>query len=68
MNTITQASEFLSTYRGRLIISQALIIAIRELSNVEGADRQISNIADMQDLLDSDYCIDVGNDERFFDI
>ena len=44
--------------RGRILITQALILAIEELSKVEGVHRQIGNIADMQLILDSDFAID----------
>ena len=44
--------------RGRILITQALILAIEELSKVEGAHRQVGNIADMQLILDSDFAID----------
>tara|TARA_R100001594_G_C4039831_1_gene262974 strand:- start:1110 stop:1358 length:249 start_codon:yes stop_codon:yes gene_type:complete len=44
--------------RGRILITQALIIAIEELSKVEGVHRQVGNIADMQLILDSDFAID----------
>tara|TARA_B100000749_G_scaffold182616_1_gene141088 strand:+ start:1244 stop:1447 length:204 start_codon:yes stop_codon:yes gene_type:complete len=56
---LTQAAKFLSTLRGRLILGQALELAIRELEKVEGAHRQVSNIADMRDLLDSGLPIDL---------
>ena len=44
--------------RGRILITQALVLAIEELSKVEGVHRQIGNIADMQLILDSDFAID----------
>ena len=62
--TITEASKFLVSLRGRLILGQALSIAIAELEKVEGAHRQVSNIADMRDLLTSDLPIDLHLDEE----
>ncbi len=44
--------------RGRILITQALVLAIEELSKVEGVHRQVGNIADMQLILDSDFAID----------
>ena len=61
--TITEASKFLVSLRGRLILGQALSIAIAELEKVEGAHRQVSNIADMRALLTSDLPIDLHLDE-----
>ena len=60
---LTQAAKFLSTLRGRLILGQALGIAIRELEKVEGAFRPVSNIADMRDLLESDLPINLSEEE-----
>ena len=44
--------------RGRILITQALVLAVEELSKVEGAHRQVGNIADMQLILDSEFAID----------
>ena len=63
--TITEASKFLASLRGRLILGQALGLAIAELEKVEGEHRQISNIADMRDLLESDLPIDLSKDNPF---
>ena len=49
---------FMTSVRGRLILDQALSLAIRELDKVEGAMKQISNIADMEYLSDS-FCGDM---------
>ena len=54
-----EACNFILSLRGRLILGQALTIAVNELSKVEGAHRQVGNIADMQMLLDSDLPIDL---------
>jgi hypothetical protein len=48
------AIEFLNTFRGQLIVGQALVIAIRELESVEpSVMQQRSNITDMHFLLDN---------------
>jgi len=44
---------FINSHRGHYILAQALVIAMKELNNVEGAMKEISNIADMQYLLDN---------------
>ena len=44
---------FINSNRGHYILAQALVIAIRELNNVEGAMKEVSNISDMQYLLDN---------------
>ena len=56
---LTQAAKFLTTLRGGMILGQALGIAIAELEKVEGVHRQVSNIADMRDLLESGLAIDL---------
>jgi len=58
----TEAAKFISTLRGRLILGQALWIAINELEKIHGAHRQISNIAEMRELLDSDLAINLHDD------
>jgi len=61
MNKEGQAIEcigFMTSMRGRLILDQALSLAIRELDKVEGAMKQVSNIADMKYLRDS-FCGDM---------
>jgi hypothetical protein len=55
--TDIDACNFILSIRGRLILGQALTLAVNELSKVEGAHRQISNISDMQMLLDSNLPI-----------
>ena len=53
--------NYILDLRGRLIVSQALTIAVNELSKVEGAHRQVGNISDMQYILDSNYAIDLSD-------
>jgi hypothetical protein len=45
--------RFMTSVRGRLILDQALSLAIKELGKVEGAMKQISNIADMDYIRDN---------------
>lgn len=47
--------DFQASSRGRFIQAQALYYTIQRLSEVEGAIREVSNIADMQFLLDELY-------------
>ena len=44
---IEEGGEFLSSPRGRYIVAKALFFGIRELSAIEGADREVSDISDM---------------------
>jgi len=44
---------FINSNRGHYILAQSLVIAIRELEKVEGAMQEVSNILDMQYLLDN---------------
>ena len=43
---------FINSNRGHFILAQALVIAIKELDKVDGAMKEVSNISDMQFLLD----------------
>ena len=47
--------DFQASSRGRFIQAQALYYAIQRLSDVEGSMREVSNISDMQFLLDELY-------------
>tara|TARA_Y100000310_G_scaffold82749_1_gene79357 strand:- start:768 stop:1049 length:282 start_codon:yes stop_codon:yes gene_type:complete len=49
------AKNFQASHRGTFIQAQALYYAIQKLSEVEGVMREVSNIADMQYLLDELY-------------
>ena len=49
------AIEFAASARGEYIISQALVIAIEQLKAVPDKQREDSNIADMEYLLDKVY-------------
>ena len=44
---------FINSNSGHFILAQALVIAIKELDKVEGAMKEVSNISDMQYLLDN---------------
>jgi hypothetical protein len=46
------AVRFLSSMRGKWIMARALHYGIKELSRVEGVHREVSDIADMQYLMD----------------
>ena len=52
LNRTHIAAEFVTSYRGRIIIGQALKIAIAELEKVKLPHRQQSNIEDMEYLLE----------------
>jgi hypothetical protein len=45
--------DFAASIRGQYIISQALSLAVKELGEVDEPHREISNISDMQGLLDN---------------
>ena len=47
------AAEFAAGPRGQYIISQALYVAIKTMSEVPEESREISNIEDMQYILDT---------------
>ena len=44
---------FINSNRGHFILAQALVVAIKELDKVPGAMKEVSNISDMQFLLDN---------------
>ena len=44
---------FINSNRGHFILAEALVIAIKELNKVPGAMKEVSNISDMQYLLDN---------------
>ena len=49
------ARVFQASHRGKFIQAQALYYAIQKLSEVPGVMREVSNICDMQHLLDVLY-------------
>ena len=49
----TWEAGFINSNRGHYILAQALFIAMNELNKVEGVMKEVSNIADMQYLLDN---------------
>jgi len=53
MNDKDQAIEFASSMRGQYILSQALWHAIVKLNEVPEPMREVSNISDMEYLLDN---------------
>ena len=52
-DTQLEATEFLQSMRGQYIISQALCLAVKEMSKVKEPHTEHSNIADMNYLIDS---------------
>ena len=44
---------FINSNRGHYIQAQALVLAIKELDKVDGAMKEVSNMQDMQYLLDN---------------
>jgi len=48
-----EASEFLQSMRGQYIVSQALCLAVKEMSKVKEPHTEHSNIADMNYLIDT---------------
>ena len=50
-----QAPAFSRSPRGQFIMAQALYYGIKKLSEVEGVMQEVSNISDMQYLLDTLY-------------
>ena len=52
---IYDAYKFSMSPRGEYIISQALVVAIEQLKTVPDKQREDSNIADMEYLLDKVY-------------
>jgi hypothetical protein len=57
------AASFITSLRGRIILGQALIIAIEKLENVSGMHREVSNISDMKLIL-KDFAIDLREDPQ----
>ena len=49
----TWEAGFINSNRGHYILAQALVLAIKELDKVDGAMKEVSNISDMQYLLDN---------------
>ena len=56
--------RLLKSMRGRIIIGTALHLAIKELEKVEGVHRQISTLQDMRSILESDYVINIHDDDE----
>ena len=47
--------DFAVSIRGQYVISQALSLAVKKLNEVDGPHREVSNISDMQGVLDNLY-------------
>tara|TARA_R110002020_G_C15906768_1_gene741552 strand:- start:68 stop:349 length:282 start_codon:yes stop_codon:yes gene_type:complete len=56
--------RLLKSMRGRIILGTALHLAIKELEKVEGVHRQISTLQDMRSILESDYVINIHDDDE----
>tara|TARA_B100000749_G_C18181031_1_gene363837 strand:- start:22 stop:261 length:240 start_codon:yes stop_codon:yes gene_type:complete len=52
LDNLKETIEFKNSPRGQYIIAQALYLGIQKLCEVEGVHREVSNICDMQHLLD----------------
>ena len=59
-NRTHRAAEYLTSYRGRIILAQALKIAITEMKKVKMPHREESNILDMEYLLE-EWGIDISD-------
>ena len=47
VDLIEETGEFLASPRGRYIVAKALFFGVKELTKVEGADKEVSDISDM---------------------
>ncbi len=52
MDNLNETIKFKNSPRGQFIIAQALYLGVKKLQEVEGVHREVSNILDMQYLLD----------------
>ena len=57
-----EAGEFLISFRGRILLAQALRHGIEQMSKVPERRREVSNIEQMQYLLDN-FAIDIHDDD-----
>ena len=55
MESVKETLDFSNSPRGRYIMAQALYLGIQKLCEVEGVNREVSNICNMQYLLDVLY-------------
>jgi len=55
MGMVKETIEFSQSPRGKFIMAQALYYGIQKLSEIDGVMREVSNISDMQYLLDVLY-------------
>lgn len=69
MSTAKSARQFARSMRGQYIISQALSLAIEVLEDVDGVNREDSNISDMKYLRDYVFPIyAIADDAKFQDM
>ena len=52
LSNLEETVRFKNSPRGQFIIAQALFLGVKKLQEVEGVHREVSNIMDMQYLLD----------------
>ncbi len=52
LSNLEETVRFKNSPRGQFIIAQALYLGVKKLQEVEGVHREVSNIMDMQYLLD----------------
>ena len=52
LSNLEETVRFKNAPRGQFIIAQALYLGVKKLQEVEGVHREVSNIMDMQYLLD----------------
>ena len=52
LSNLEETVRFKNSPRGQFIIAQALYLGVKKLQEVEGVHREVSNIIDMQYLLD----------------
>ena len=52
LGNLKETMEFANSPRGNFIMAKALYLGIQKLCEVEGVHREVSDICDMQHLLD----------------
>ena len=52
LSNLEETVKFKNSPRGQFIMAQALYLGVKKLQEVEGVHREVSNIIDMQYLLD----------------
>ena len=52
LDNLKETMEFANSPRGKFIVAEALYLGIQKLGEVEGVHREVSDMLDMQYLLD----------------